>query len=1189
MVEHDRFEDERFGGDEFSAMQEERRLEQRFDRDVQRGRDFDLQRTGTGTAAQTTPEFRRELATENIQEQLEDQFDRSLEPGRDFEVVQTNDGGFRAELTDSFRRQIQRERRQQARSEARQDLKSQLEDELGRDLTPGEDFTVQETDEGFTAELTPSLQADLGAEAFADTAEDRLAAQAIEQELEQEVGDDVMRGRDFMLQETDDGFVAELTPRFQQRYGAQLDEVSFESDVTPSLERDRDFTVNVTDEGVTGQLTESFQQQFAEQRVASQLASETGRDVTPGEDFRLVDGDGGFRAELTTGFERDLAEEDIEGRLERRLGVDVEPGQDFTLRPTGDGYRAVLGSGVAAGLQAVGREEAMQGLTFDLPGDRTQDIEPVEREGFAPERPTRGDVVPGVIEAEDILEQRLEAQAGRDLERGEDFTIDRDGGELVASLSPGAEREIATEQLQGQLESEFGDGFEPGEDFTVVETDDGFGAEFTQSGEIKAQTGPLTGAVAQFEDWTGIDVPGEGPIAGTGSVPIQSDIPVFIRTDFSPSDDASLPPSQRGPGEDPIEFETGIGNVVSTTRQQIDASPIPGDIGEAVAVGFTSDAPVTRTAAEELGGAVLGDVGEGIATTAATDFLALDETIDPVVSREARAAAGEAIFEPLGGGTLGDIGAETFRAGGEVSDETAAFVGREAIGGQIRGGARTPVTLGGVAATAPINIAEFGRAGAEATARGEGSEFITSTGQAAATAGAVTAAQAVDEPFEFAGEVGASLPVSAALIRAGGRPAAFAIQPGEELAITAARRGLLSTGTATVVPGVRAGMVEGSQRARSIIERTEIEPRMGVGPVPPRIRFESETRTETEPDEIGADDLAVGVDPGGPPMTPGERGLIETSRQRDRPESEVRRLARSEEELREREIESEVAQLLGEGRAADIPVDDLRTSDTVPQPETSQINRRLGGVFERLSVTEPEVGTDVDGLLETGLATETLDGQFEFTARSELGQIEEQSELTRSELDIGRELAVEEALEFGSELDLGVESRTDVDTRVDTAQELQQRVESEERLETRQEVDVRGEVRREQRVEVRLESRGESRAEAMADTEGEFDMFAGGGFDPLATDEGEPGEDVLEPGWISETFAADITGGDVRRRPTQETLEEQPFAERLFGELPTQAELEDPEAFEEAEAFFEGDFGLDLGGDGDDEGGFPLL
>lgn len=132
--------------------------------------------------------------------------------------------------------------------------------------------------------------------------------------------------------------------------------------------------------------------------------------------------------------------------------------------------------------------------------------------------------------------------------------------------------------------------------------------------------------------------------------------------------------------------------------------------------------------------------------------------------------------------------------------------------GDLTGGA---AALAALPFTAPKEAAEYVGAGVAATVEGEGAEFADRTGDAAAQRLVDTAETALDDPRSFAlTTVGAGVASGVAIRGAqalGGARAAratsVAIQPGEELAKAAARRGVVSTRAASVVPGVRASQI----------------------------------------------------------------------------------------------------------------------------------------------------------------------------------------------------------------------------------------------------------------------------------------------------------------------------------------------------------------------------------------------
>lgn len=203
--------------------------------------------------------------------------------------------------------------------------------------------------------------------------------------------------------------------------------------------------------------------------------------------------------------------------------------------------------------------------------------------------------------------------------------------------------------------------------------------------------------------------------------------------------------------------------------------------------------------------------------------------------------------------------------------------------GIVASGARGAVQGVGDIAAAPFDafvagkeLGEFGAAGTEATLEGQGGEFLDRTEAEAVRRGTLIKQSIEADPANFASRVGASAVAAGGAIggasRLGGARAAratsVAIQPGEELAISAARRGVISSSTATKVPGVRAGHIGDSidssgpslitrtrQTARGIREdapavSARFDPDAPVLEIDPDLKREIRSRTRPSPPSV---------------------------------------------------------------------------------------------------------------------------------------------------------------------------------------------------------------------------------------------------------------------------------------------------------------------------------------------------
>lgn len=123
--------------------------------------------------------------------------------------------------------------------------------------------------------------------------------------------------------------------------------------------------------------------------------------------------------------------------------------------------------------------------------------------------------------------------------------------------------------------------------------------------------------------------------------------------------------------------------------------------------------------------------------------------------------------------------------------------------------------IGDQALNLPQEAAEFTVHGAGEIASGRGGSFADDVADAAVGKAALVGQQASANPARFSGTLAGSAVASVGAIGAAtrfsgprtGRAVSVAIQPGEELAISAARSGLIPARAATLVPGVRRGHI----------------------------------------------------------------------------------------------------------------------------------------------------------------------------------------------------------------------------------------------------------------------------------------------------------------------------------------------------------------------------------------------
>lgn len=341
-----------------------------------------------------------------------------------------------------------------------------------------------------------------------------------------------------------------------------------------------------------------------------------------------------------------------------------------------------------------------------------------------------------------------------------------------------SERDRATQALEAQLEQQTGVDLEPGEDFVVEQTGDG--------------------------RWQARLLPGYG------------------------DKQARLTQARQ---EDDL-FSSAVATVEDATG--LDA---PGE-GSVV-----NEARVEREFADAAGNEQFGD---WVINLPGTDRRAED------VLKSGSEWTQETIWQPASGAAGEFAQSPWFGPAGEATDELlgidensrrertieGAVEGAGAIldpAGLVLTGKEAVEFAGGVGSTQPMR------------ANGETSEFIAGAAGAGALAAAGFTRQASENPYQTGGQVLGSLAGSGAAIR-GARAAAgprtsraisYGIQPGEELAITAARSGVIPTRVARAVPGVREGQIGG----RSFLsdDRGQLD---FAGP-------RSDTATDTDADSSG--------------------------------------------------------------------------------------------------------------------------------------------------------------------------------------------------------------------------------------------------------------------------------------------------------------------------------------------------
>jgi hypothetical protein len=182
----------------------------------------------------------------------------------------------------------------------------------------------------------------------------------------------------------------------------------------------------------------------------------------------------------------------------------------------------------------------------------------------------------------------------------------------------------------------------------------------------------------------------------------------------------------------------------------------------------------------------------------------------------------EDLVEDAGGG-LADAASGAVQASGGLRSTTVVPTGSGLAAPGLDNQATTQEReFAGSLARAPADAfltgkeaVEFGAAGAEATVGGEGGEFAERTGEAAVDRAELIAEEAEENPARLGGQlagstVGTSLLLggAGALSPTAGRATAFAVQPGEELAISAGRSVPRLAGAASRVPGVSRSQID---------------------------------------------------------------------------------------------------------------------------------------------------------------------------------------------------------------------------------------------------------------------------------------------------------------------------------------------------------------------------------------------
>ncbi|QIO22409.1 hypothetical protein [Haloarcula sp. JP-L23] len=371
----------------------------------------------------------------------------------------------------------------------------------------------------------------------------------------------------------------------------------------------------------------------------------------------------------------------------------------------------------------------------------------------------------------------------------------------------------------------------------------------------------------------------------------------------------------------------------------------------------------------------------------------------------------------------------------------------------------------------PIEAGEFVVEGAEAAATGEGGEFVERAGGAAAVTAAEMGVAAQQSPDRFLSTLGASTLGTAGILRGaraaggarGARAAATTIQPGEELAIAAARRGV--PGTSRLAGAI--GDVDVRRRAGEF--RRDESGQLGRSRAGESDGSSGSGGSSDTTPTISAEDLSgsrATVDP-----TRGGRFGTRPTGGRS-PESRPERIAEGEPGAGNvRGFRSAETEQQRGGVAADrgrVPDNDLR--ERAQRPEV----RPAGG--------PPSPREALFGAVRTEATTDTATDAQQRTEAAQEAEVRPGAGVgagvglgLRPDVDVGP-AEVERAR---VEPFAGLRSEPLAGTRGETRQDTRQDTRTETRTETR--FDTRKDTRSESRQETRAEARAEARREPLAD------------------------------------------------------------------------------------------------------------
>jgi len=940
---------------------------------------------------------------------------------------------------------------------------------------------------------------------------------------------DVMRENNLSQSEAQD--IAQRTEASDKIENKVQKQSDLNPDLGPDDVRETDSGQFVPDESGQTKIERENREQMVDQADKS-LDEQFGRDLQRGEDYVLEEnGNDGLQPRLTESFRREQAADQIEQKVEENTvleNVDIESDQ---LVKDGDSYRPK--EQVATELF----EDRRAANRRDINQNNGKQASPTQRrlevEQKVMEAGVSADQIPGVER------QNVRKFSGEEIEQNIEQSIEENqtGNQAGSENARQQARQGAIEKIQSQTE----ENLTPGEDFTVSteQTDSGVkaSASLTDQGRKKLARRSddiFSGVVEGTEDALSAVVQVQ-----TGSENAEVDIP-------------------------------GEGSVANVAREEANA----GETDLTADLGPVSDA---------------GDVA-----TAAGDFLKKN-AFDPFADASGDVAEASATgFKQIGSGDIpivfGAGGMQTSPDAKEEAREVVSDIGRspeneqskstvtERAGEGVGSGTTAVLNVPAVAGTA-VDAVEFGAAGADAAASGSGRQFAEQAGGQATLVAEQATQYAVDNPVKFAGEVGGSAVLSTAAISGaaavGGsraaRAASVAIQPGEELAVTAARRGLISSRAAT------GQSTSGSSDSASRTERvsgagSDLSDRIGetVRKLAKDDRATGQFRFDNSRSETDPETNAIRID--------GEQ--LEIAEWEPKPTQDLLRT-----DITQSERRAKMQRRAEEGGMSDAERFDANRGDTMMErrPQRRQADRRREEA-QRREVRENDQLTPIGGKMTRALtATEPSISQGQATAalfdtesfqRSEVEAGVRDRSIIESREEVGRSRFASR-FEIGPELLIDSRSQRGLDLRVAQSVNSDFKTETEQKTRTATETEVSnarlelGTPGNELRTEIGAEAgRPPEKSRETPNRDPRPPGPSNRGASESSPLGGSPsaGDDTLSTGWLRETIATAALGIDpeAARAPSQDTLESQPLGAQLTGELPTAAEVSGSQAEQDA-------------------------